>query len=357
MQMQHALARVGPLIDDEPIATARKPQLLGDIARGEQHAAQSFCVLGSGVVNADDVLARNDERVHWRDGTNVRERDHVIVLEHDLRSRDLLNDVAEQAPHTQQSTLNERGSAGQNRRLLCSSVKARLFSVCGRTALTASPEDLREAFGLDETPAFTRRYNVPPSQLLHVLRHASGSSQRRLEELRWGLVPSWAKDPKMGHRLVLARTETILTTRAFRDAIRNRRCLIAVDAFYEWRRADNKSVPFVVRRPDGKPFALAGVWDRWVSTDGEIIESCAVLTQPARPPVDAVHDRMPLVLEPGSWDRWLDVALTDAADLRSMLAPHTPELIAYQVGPHVNDPRHDGPACFEPSQELQRSLF
>ncbi len=229
--------------------------------------------------------------------------------------------------------------------------------MCGRTALTASPEDVREAFGLDRTPSLAPRYNVPPSQPLSVVRVLRGSPGRTLESLRWGLVPPWADDPKVAHKLALARVETVTKTPAFREAIRNRRCLIAVDGFYEWLREGKMSRPFLVRRPDGKPFALAGIWERWVSRDGEVIESCAIITQPARPPVEAVHDRMPLVLERDAWDRWLDPSLTDPEKLAPLLVPRAPDLVAYEVGPRVNDPRRDDPACLAPATAEQRTLF
>jgi putative SOS response-associated peptidase YedK len=230
--------------------------------------------------------------------------------------------------------------------------------MCGRTALTAPPQDLREAFGLDEAPSFEPHYNVPPSQPLNVVRVLRGSTGRRLESLRWGLIPSWADESKIAQKLALARVETVTTSPAFRDAIRRRRCLVAVDGFFEWMREGKKTGrPFFVRREDGKPFALAGVWERWVSRDGEVVESCAIVTQPARPPVDAVHGRMPMVLEPAVWDSWLDSSLTDTQALAELLAPRSPALLAYEVSAYVNDPRHDDPGCLAPTQPLQQTLF
>lgn len=230
--------------------------------------------------------------------------------------------------------------------------------MCGRTALTTSPADLREAFGLAEMPVLAPHYNVPPSQPVAVVRVLRGQEGRHMELLQWGLVPFWAHDPKIGHKQSLARVETVLTAPAFREAIRRRRCLVVVDGFYEWKRKGKKaSQPFLLRRPDGAPFALAGVWEKWVSKDGEVLESCAIITQPARPPVDAIHDRMPLVLERDAWDRWLDHEITDPSH---MLAPRSPELVASAVSRHVNDPKHDDPACFEPpppEEPEQRSLF
>src|SRR5579872_4228414 len=149
--------------------------------------------------------------------------------------------------------------------------------MCGRAALTASPEDLREAFGLEHAPELSPhtpasparpRYNIPPSQPLGVVRVArigETAGGRAFDWLRWGLVPFWADDPKVAHKLALARVETVLTAPAFRHAVRRRRCLVAVDGFFEWRREGKRGRPFFVRRPDGKPFGLAAVWERWVS--------------------------------------------------------------------------------------------
>jgi putative SOS response-associated peptidase YedK len=227
--------------------------------------------------------------------------------------------------------------------------------MCGRTALTATPDDLREAFGLAETPAVAPHYNVPPSQPVAVVRVMRASPGRRMDTVRWGLVPSWADDAKVGHKLSLARIETVATTPAFREVIRTRRCLVVVDGFYEWKRDGKRpSQPYFIHRPDHAPFALAGVWDRWVSRDGEVVESAAILTQAARPPVDAIHDRMPVVLEPAEWDRWLDPSVADVA---SMLEPRSPALAAHPVSARVNDPRHDDAACVEPAEPTQGSLF
>jgi putative SOS response-associated peptidase YedK len=190
-----------------------------------------------------------------------------------------------------------------------------------------------------------------------VLRRGGVGSPRKLEPMRWGLVPSWATDPKIGNHLALARIETAATSRAFRDAMRHRRCLIAVDGFYEWKRAGKKSAqPFFISRVDGRPFALGGIWERWVSKDGEVIESCAILTRPADPSLDAVHDRMPLVVEPLDWPAWLEPATPGPPDLATLLSRHSPEIVARAVSTHVNDTRHDDPSCVEPQTREQLSL-
>ncbi|HXN30678.1 MAG TPA: SOS response-associated peptidase, partial [Polyangiaceae bacterium] len=215
-----------------------------------------------------------------------------------------------------------------------------------------------EALCLDEPPTLVPHYNVPPSHPVAVLRRSNGSTGRKIELLRWGLVPKWANDARIGHKLGLARSESVTTTPAFREAIRRRRCLVVVDGFFEWQRQGRtKSQPFFVRRADRAPFALAGVWERWVGHDGEVVDSCAIITQSARPPVAAIHDRMPLVLERDVWERWLDPELTETRAFAPLLEPREPALIAYPVSPLVNDPRHDDPRCIEPAAPAQLSLL
>jgi putative SOS response-associated peptidase YedK len=230
--------------------------------------------------------------------------------------------------------------------------------MCGRTALTVSPEELREALGLNELPELVPHYNVPPSRPVAVLREPTGSQNRRLELVRWGLVPPWAANTRTGHKLALARAESIATTSAFRDAVRKRRCLVIVDGFFEWQRAGKgRSQPFFVRRADRTPFALAGVWERWVARDGEVVESCAIITQPSRPPVDGIHDRMPLVLEREEWDRWLELAPMEPGAIASLLEARAPALVAYPVSRRVNDPRYDDPQCLLPAESEQLTLL
>ncbi len=229
--------------------------------------------------------------------------------------------------------------------------------MCGRTILTTPGKELRELFGLDQVPELQPHYNTPPSQPVAVVRVLRGDPHRKMDLLRWGLIPAWAKDAKLGNKLTLARVETVATTPAFRDAFRSRRCLVVVDGFYEWKRdGKNASQPYVLRRPDHAPFALAGVWERWASADGEVVESCAILTQPALPPVDVIHDRMPILVAKEAWEKWLDPANGDVTAL--LLSPGKPDLVAQAVSSYVNDPRHDDERCLDASDEpVQRSLF
>jgi putative SOS response-associated peptidase YedK len=351
VQVEYALPGVGPLVDDEPISALREPEAFRHLSRCKQELAEHLRVASLGLVHSYDVAFGNDQGMGGRDRPDVRECDDVVVLEHELRRSFSGDDVAEETAGHGAAAYPSLGSGARGG-------YPRRRDMCGRTALTAGPEDLREAFGLDETPVLAPHYNVPPSRPVNVVRVLRGAPGRRLEPLRWGLVPFWANGPKVGQKLALARVESVLASPAFREAIRKRRCLVAVDGFFEWmREGKKKSRPFFVRRVDRRPFALAGVWDRWVSKDGEIIESCAILTQEARPPVDAIHGRMPLVLEPMTWDRWLDASLTDADVLAPLLEPRSPELLAYEVGTRVNDPSHDDAPCLDAAQPRQQGTL
>jgi putative SOS response-associated peptidase YedK len=207
--------------------------------------------------------------------------------------------------------------------------------MCGRATLTTSPEDLRSALGLDDVPDLLPRYNIAPSQTIAVVREP-----RRLELLRWGLSSHHG-----AHAGINVRVETVARAPAYRDSLRNRRCLVVVDGFYEWRRLGKTKTPFLLRRPDGEPFALAGIWDRAVTGDGEIVEGCAVITTPARGVVRELHDRMPLVLPPDRFAPWLDGGLKDVSPL---LEPAPVDFVARAVSTAVNSPANDDPRCVEP---------
>jgi putative SOS response-associated peptidase YedK len=243
--------------------------------------------------------------------------------------------------------------------------------MCGRTNLTATPEELAEAFALDEVPTLAPRYNIAPSQPMPVVRMDASRRKRRLAHLRWGLVPRWAADPAIGGRMINARSETARTRAAFKDPFRERRCLVPASGFYEWRRAERGRQPYLLRRRDGRLMGLAALWDRWqppptANEKGDALESCAILTTPANELVARLHDRMPLVLDPADYERWLDPAVTDPRQLEPLLRPYpAEEMIAIPVSPRVNSPNNDDPGCLEPVEDepdanpapRQRSLF
>jgi len=214
--------------------------------------------------------------------------------------------------------------------------------VCGRATLTVSVDEVAETLGALPLDADfgPPKFNLAPSQPMLIVRSQRGSHTREMALATWGLVPHWAKADEaksIAHRCVQARVETVAKAPAFRDAFRARRCLVVVDGFYEWNKA---RMPFHVRREDKKPFAIAGVWERWTSPDGEIVESCAVVTTKAEGKIRELHDRMPLVIAPDDYDNWL------GGTIDNVTSP--PDLVIVPVSKHVNNVKNDDPRCIEP---------
>lgn len=218
--------------------------------------------------------------------------------------------------------------------------------MCGRYALDVDPGILKEHFGLSSTPELARRYNIAPTQPAPIVRCENAGRTLRL--LRWGLIPHWAKDVKIGHRMINARAESVASKPAFREAFRLRRCLVPASGFFEWKRENGGKRPFYIHRTDGMPLAMAGLWERWRDPSGEEIESFTILTVPADSRISRLHDRMPCILPADAYDAWLDPDLHGPAALMDLLrAPCTRELEAYPVSPIVNNPAHDSPACVQ----------
>jgi putative SOS response-associated peptidase YedK len=220
--------------------------------------------------------------------------------------------------------------------------------MCGRYSLAAHPDDLRAEFGIVELPEdYGPRFNIAPSQ--PILALVAGDDSPRCVRLRWGFVPSWADDPKIGMRMINARAETVATRPAFRSSFRRQRCLILADGFYEWQRLGNAKVPMRIRRADGRPLAFAGIWARRERAGEPLIESCAIITTAASPFMVRIHERMPAILEPDEAARWLDDAAPVDA-LAPLLHPARDGLLdAYAVSTLVNSPRNDVPACIDPA--------
>jgi putative SOS response-associated peptidase YedK len=223
--------------------------------------------------------------------------------------------------------------------------------MCGRYTLKTPGTQVATLFGLAEEPSLTPRYNIAPTQavpVVRVLRANPETKGRELVPLRWGLVPPWADDPSVGNRLINARAETVAGKPSFRGAFRHRRCLIPADGFYEWRKEGAKKQPVYVRRKDGQPFAFAGLWEEW-EREGEVIESCAIITTEANDLMAEFHDRMPVIVRPKDYGLWLDPQVQDPALLEPLLRPYPGgEMEVYPVGRLVNDPRHEDPKCVEP---------
>lgn len=223
--------------------------------------------------------------------------------------------------------------------------------MCGRYVIKTLWQTIVDAFDAISPPpaGLGPRYNVAPSQPVPVVRRGDDGI-RRVDMLRWGLIPFWAKDAKRGVQPINARSETVAASPAFREPFRKRRCLMPADGFYEWQPAGGKAKrPFYIHRGDDALFAFAAIWDAWAK-GGEAIESCALLTTEPNRLMTPIHNRMPVILRPADYGRWLDPQTPPEA-LAEMLVPFAEtELAAYPVSPRVNNPRNDGAECIVPAQ-------
>ena len=227
--------------------------------------------------------------------------------------------------------------------------------MCGRFALLTPGHDLITQFGVTETSVdvsmIAPRYNVAPTQPVVVVRNASAGSatgQRELTFVQWGLIPSWAKDHKIGSKLINARSETVAEKPSFRAAFKRRRCLVLADGFYEWQKLNGKKQPTFIHMADKRPFALAGLWESWHSPDGGVIDTCTILTTTPNELMAPIHNRMPVILEPEDYNTWLipgDQPNTALHVLRSFSAE---KMAAYPVSTWVNSPAHDDAQCITP---------
>jgi putative SOS response-associated peptidase YedK len=222
--------------------------------------------------------------------------------------------------------------------------------MCGRFLRLSSRDELARLLGCetaDGTSELFPRYNVAPTQLVAVVREDDG--RRALRMLRWGLIPSWAKGPRIGITLINARAETAAEKPAFRAAFKKRRCLIPAAGFYEWRATGGRQKqPYHIRLKGGRTLAFAGLWECWHDAEGRPVESCTILTTTADAVVRPLHERMPVILAPEDFAAWLDPS-TPPEELHALLKPYPDgELEAVPVGRHVGNPRNEGPRCLEP---------
>jgi len=235
--------------------------------------------------------------------------------------------------------------------------------MCGRYVYKANHEKTVRQFRVDVMEALRARYNIAPSQPVAAIREDRDRGTRACAILTWGLVPFWAKDPAIAHQLTNARSETAAGKPAFRGPMRHKRCLIPADGFYEWKRIGNHKEPWYFQSADGSMLALAGLWDHWGSPDGSEIESCTILTTAANDDMDPIHHRMPVVIPPEHYDRWLDPTLERSSDVADLLkAPPVNYLKRHAVSPRVNSTREDDPELIEavapePPAPEQGSLF
>jgi putative SOS response-associated peptidase YedK len=222
--------------------------------------------------------------------------------------------------------------------------------MCGRYRLSRRKQVVEEYFGaVTEEYEWTPRYNVAPNQSILTIRQDSREPVRTLSTLRWGLIPSWAKDTSVAFKTINARSETVATTASFREPFKSQRCLIPADGFYEWKRNGKMKQPYCFEVNDGELFAFAGLWDRWRDLQGNVTESCTILTTTPNSLLVDIHDRMPVILNPADYDLWLDPGFKDAGSLSEMLKPFDAALMKrYPVSTRVNNVLNDDPDCARP---------
>ncbi len=225
--------------------------------------------------------------------------------------------------------------------------------MCGRYTLHHKPKEIEERFEVEPVEELLApRYNIAPSQIIPVIRHAqSGAGLREMAGCKWGLIPFWAKDPKIGNNLINAKAETIAEKPSFKQAFAKRRCLIPTDGFYEWqKRGKAPSQPIYIRRRDGGLFAFAGLWEVWKSPEGEPLETCTIITVEPNELISKIHHRMAAILKLDDEAAWIDPK-SSVDDLLQMLRPYDSDALeAIPVSRAVNSPAHDSPACIVPAE-------
>jgi len=222
--------------------------------------------------------------------------------------------------------------------------------VCGRFTQQRPTAELAVMFDAEAPPdELLPTYNLAPTDPAAVV--VERGDRRAIRAYRWGLIPSWAKDERIASKLFNARAETLDTSGAFRESFRRRRCIVPADAFYEWQRQGGARQPFLIQRADGAPLAIAGLWSGWHHPETEqVIRTFTIVTTTANRALASIHDRMPVVLEPKHWARWLDPSLKDTGELIGLLQPAADdELVLYPVRPLVNNVRNNGPELIEPA--------
>lgn len=228
--------------------------------------------------------------------------------------------------------------------------------MCGRFSLYEPSERVARAFGVDEVTAGgpEAHYNVAPSQqILSVVSSRDGET-RRMGTLKWGLVPSWAKDPAVGYKMINARAETVASAPSFRKAFERRRCLVPANGFFEWyhdpdQKKRRRGQPYFAASPDGSLLALGGVWEVWHGPNDQVLRTVAIVTTIANPEMSPIHDRMPVIVEQDDWSRWLAPEALEPAQAGRLLRPaDAGRLALVEVGDAVNDPKNDTPELLEP---------
>ncbi|MBW2541431.1 MAG: SOS response-associated peptidase [Deltaproteobacteria bacterium] len=222
--------------------------------------------------------------------------------------------------------------------------------MCGRFTLSTPPTEIAHHFGLAEEPKLEARFNVAPGQAIATVSDSGGGRRPVLSLRRWGLVPSWSKDTKIGNRLINARAETAAEKPSFLSALRRRRCLVPADGFYEWAGEKGSKQPYCIGLEGRALFAFAGLWERWTDPQGEPLESCTLLTTAAAEQLRALHHRMPVIVDPADYALWMDPGVEEPDLVSSVIDRNLGGALEfYPISKYVNDVRHDDPRCLEAS--------
>lgn len=224
--------------------------------------------------------------------------------------------------------------------------------MCGRYTLRTRLNELLQFYSVESQLQWEPRFNIAPSQSIAAIRNDPDGDKRELAALRWGLIPSWADDIRIGNQLINARAETIVTKPSFKQASKSRRCLVLADGFYEWKKSGKTKQPYFIQMADERPFVFAGLWERWAKSQ-PAIESCTIITTTPNALVADIHDRMPAILSEATATLWLDRNVKDTDTLTPLLVPYPADkMVAYPVSPFVNSPQHDSADCIQPIKSL-----
>lgn len=221
--------------------------------------------------------------------------------------------------------------------------------MCGRFTLFTEFQQLINRFDIQaaiDEELYSFNYNVAPSQ--NVMSVINDGNVNRLGYLRWGLIPSWAKDMKIGYKMINARAETLTEKPSYRNAYKKRRCLILANSYYEWKKADTRKIPMRIKLKSDEPFGMAGIWESWKSPEGSTIYSCTVITTEPNELMTSIHDRMPVILNPNDEQYWLDPLNNDTDSLSKLLKPFDHKLMeAFEVSSDVNSPKNNSPQLIQ----------